>query len=374
MKRIVKVLGVLLMPLGVGLFELAVLFPETTEHWYSERFYPLVARSFGLVNRSSFSYAEWLLAAGVLAVAFALYRVLRATERGRRWRRALGTLWVSAGVLLWWFLSVWGLNYARPPLEVRLGLRTERSPSPEALLDAASRVADETSRLFLSLDYDKRSPRRSLGEGGPTHLPLTLAELNARIDEGYRELALPGDAITSTTTPAKPLASSIAFSYLGISGIFVPFTGEPSFNALQPDVAMPIVLAHEKAHQRGITNEGEANFAAFLVCAREDAPVYLRYAAYLFAAQYLIGEASNYFPREELGSVWERLGDGPLADVRAERDFWRQYEGPAAEVASHVNDGYLKAFHVPEGISSYGTVVRMLLALDERGRLVPATR
>jgi hypothetical protein len=129
------------------------------------------------------------------------------------------------------------------------------------------------------------------------------------------------------------------------------------------------VLAHEKAHQRGITHEGEANFAAFLVCSREGAPPYLRYAAYLFATQYLLGEASRYLPREEVATAWERLGSGPLADVRALHDFWERYQGVASAISSEVNDSYLRALQVPEGVESYGTVVRMLLALDAKGGL-----
>jgi hypothetical protein len=58
-----------------------------------------------------------------------------------------------------------------------------------------------------------------------------------------------------------------------------------------------------------------------------------------------------------------------LADVRAMRDFWERYQGVASELTSEVNDGYLRALRVPEGVESYGTVVRMLLALDARGKL-----
>ena len=194
-------------------------------------------------------------------------------------------------------------------------------------------------------------------------------DLDELVDAGYRALSLPGDAIEGETTPAKGLRSSILFSYLGVSGIFVPFTGEPSVNTLQPDVALPFVLAHEKAHQRGITHEGEANFAAFLVCSRVDAPTYLRYAAYLFATSYLLQEAARYLPPEDVAAAWEALGPGPRADLRAIAEFWKGYEGVASEAASQVNDGYLRALRVPEGVESYDAVVRMLLALDARGEL-----
>jgi hypothetical protein len=38
---------------------------------------------------------------------------------------------------------------------------------------------------------------------------------------------------------------------------------------------------------------------------------------------------------------------------------------------SHANDRYLKAMQVPGGVESYGTVVQLLMALDERGEFIP---
>jgi hypothetical protein len=58
-----------------------------------------------------------------------------------------------------------------------------------------------------------------------------------------------------------------------------------------------------------------------------------------------------------------------LADVQALNDFWERYQGVASELTAEVNDGYLRALQVPEGAESYGTVVRLLLALDARGEL-----
>ncbi len=348
MKRLLKIGGLLLVPLGVLALYLSFQFPRTTESLYAQGVYPQIVRLFAALNRVSFSWAEVLLLGGTVAAGFFF-----------RPRRVLLAIWCAGGALLWAFLLLWGFNYARPPLEERLGL----APSPadaEMLLRAGERVATRTAALFSALEQ----------ESGPTRLPVRFDELDRLIDEGYLELKLPGDRIGARTTPAKPLMSSTLFSYLGISGIFIPFTGEPSVNALQPDVALPLVLAHEKAHQRGITREGEANFAAFLVCSRKTAPPYMRYAAYLFATQHLLGEAAQHLPREEVAAAWDRLGSGPIADVRAMQDFWERYQGVASELTAKVNNGYLRALRVPEGVESYGTVVRMLLALDARGELI----
>ncbi len=351
MKRFLNIAGFLLVPLGLLALYLSFRFPQTTESLYAQGVYPQVVRLFAALNRVSFSFAEVLVVSALVAAGVFF-----------RPKRILLTMWCAGGALLWAFLVLWGFNYARPPLEDRLGLRdvVPRSADPQPLLETGERTAALTSTLFEALELDS----------GPTRLPLSFAELDRIIDEGYRALELPGDQILSDTTPSKPLMSSTLFSYLGISGIFVPFTGEPSVNALQPDAALPLVLAHEKAHQRGITHEGEANFAAFLVCSRDEAPLYLRYAAYLFATQQLLGEAAQHLPREEVAAAWDRLGSGPLADVQALHDFWERYQGVASELTAQVNDGYLRALRVPEGVESYGTVVRLLLALDARGELI----
>lgn len=362
MMRFFKLAGILLLPLGLLSLDLSFRFPEATESLYAQGIYPEVVRFFGALNRGHFSWAEVLLLTAVVLAVLGTCLGLRAIPRGRRAGAMARALWCGGGILLWMFLVLWGFNYARPSLEERIGFSGVPSgkADPAVLLEAGKRVASETARLFSTLGVEE----------GPTVLPMSFNNLDAWIDEGYRALRLPGDVIASETTPAKPLASSGLISYLGISGIFVPFTGEPSVNALQPDASLPLVLAHEKAHQRGITHEGEASFAAFLVCSREDAPPYLRYAAFLFATRYLLGEASYYLPRQDIDSAWGLAGPGAGADARALHEFWKRYRGRASEVASHVNDGYLRALRVPEGVESYGKVVRMLLALDARGELI----
>ncbi len=129
------------------------------------------------------------------------------------------------------------------------------------------------------------------------------------------------------------------------------------------------VVAHEKAHQRGITDEGEANWVAFLACSDAEEHVYMRYAAYLFATMHLIGSASTYAP-EEAKSAWEDLGSGPRRDLKAFREFWQRYKGPMAEIADKINDTYRRSQRVEEGVESYGRVTRLLTALDRQGKLL----
>ena len=347
-----------LLPLAIASGELAFRFPNAVESWYAQSLYPRVVSFFALVNHQSFSWAEVALALMIIGAVSMLLRFARSKKR-HRWKRGLVVLWSLAGALAWAFLLLWGFNYARPPLETRMGLATV-DVDPSRVLKLGERTARRTADLYESLAL----------VDGPSELTISMVELDATIDRLYRELALPGDVIVTRGAPVKTLASSTMLSYLGISGIFIPFTGEPSVNALQPDVALPLVVAHEKAHQRGITHEGEANFVAFLVCASKSAPDYLRYAAHLFATRHLLEEAGMYWPSEEVREAWAFLGDGPMQDVRAIHEFWQRYEGPASAIASRVNDGYLHAVRVPKGVESYTLVVRLLMALEQEGKFL----
>ena len=358
-----------LLPAAILLREIAFRFPHQTEIVYGQWIYPRIAWVTGGVNSFvPFSLAEALLAG--LVIGFLLWLVTRQrSQRGSKsgfrgfLLRALFALWSLAGVVFLSFLLLWGLNYARPSLEERMGLSVDEVESEE-VLDAGGRCAAMATKLHSELGVESERP---------TRLPMSFAALNAIIDLQLRELNLPGDQIRQPTSPAKKLAVSRAVSYLGLSGIFIPFTGEPSVNRLLPDASIPIVVAHEKAHQRGITHEGEANWVAFLACSDAEEHVYLRYTAYLFAAMQLIGSASSYAP-EEAKSAWEELGPGPKQDVKALREFWQRYEGPMAEIADKINDTYLRSQRVEEGVESYGRVTRLLVALDRQGKLFNRSR
>lgn len=355
-RRIVRGLLLALTPVTVGVFALALRFPDMTESLYSQATYPWVARGFALVNRAPFSLAETVIVLGFIGGVVCMIRIIRRSNR--RLGRTLVWLVGSGAVTLALFFVLWGFNYARPSLAARAGLAAGDMEA-ESVLAAGISAAELASSLYESLET----------QPAPSVMPFDLGGLNRALDTSFNQLKLPGDPIDFAPTPAKPLASSVLLSYLGISGIFFPFTGEPSINILQPDAALPLVVAHEKAHQRGVTNEGEANFAAFIACADEASPPYLRYAAYLFATRYLLGEASRYLPRETIDEAWSHLDEGPTTDVRAIYDFWRRYEGPASRAAARANDHYLRTMQVPGGLQSYGTVVQLMMALDAKGEL-----
>lgn len=360
-------LGLALLPGAAALRYAAFTWPELTELWYAQRFYPVVARLLGFVAGAvRVSLAELIVVVGAIGAVVWLGRWVtsrrdRGLARGADWRHRVVHVviaaWVITGALALAFLLAWGLNYARPGLATRMGLETDRVDVVE-VLELGQRAARLATELYAQLGADVSVPSR---------MRLDFAQLNDLVDRGFVAIALPGDRLGTSAVAAKRLWASTPMSYLGISGIFIPFTGEPSVNALVPDVSMPLVLAHEKAHQHGVTDEGEANLVAVMIGVASD-DLYMRYAAYLYAASQLLGEAGRY-DADAARLAWADLGPGPRRDLQAVREFWRRYQGPATEMARGLNDAYLRSNRVPGGVQSYGHVVRLLVGVARQGSL-----
>ena len=353
-----------MLPLAFVARWLAFAFPLAVERLYGEMLYPRIVVVLRLVGASlPVSVAELIVmvmmvgGAVMLAIAFSRRREREGTsDSRRRWIRPALFLWAAAGVVAWAFLLLWGFNYARPSLADRMRLDVTEIDA-EDVLALGERAARQAAQLRLELGGSADRP---------SALPMSFSVLNRGLDDAYRRLDLAGDTVSGPVSPAKRLWSSTLFSYLGIAGIFIPFTGEPSINALVPDPAVPMMVAHEKAHQRGITDEGEANLAAFLACAAADGR-YARYAAFLDAAVRLIG-AGQRADRDRARDAWELLGEGALTDLAAMRDFWAAYRSPATRMATGINDAYLRSNRVAGGVHSYGRAASMLVALDRQGR------
>ena len=371
-QRILVLAGLLAGGLGVVLFQGALSSPERVESLYTTGIYPLVVRGFSFLSGLvPFSLAELFTAAAALFVIGRL--TWRATARFRRgrgtreiptgappagWSPALRRLaytavfaLAGAGALYAIFVVVWGLNYARPRLEHRLGFSVARIEESE-LVRLATGVAADTTRFHRLA---------GLPSAAVSTNPLDFAALSAAIDEAYAALDLPGDPGPQRLSPVKPAVFSGLMSRLGVSGIFVPFTGEPTVNTGPPDVAVAFTAAHEKAHQRAITHEGEASFAAYLALSRQQTEPYLSYAASFFAARHLLA-AVRHADREDRDQAWAAFGPGPRRDLDALNTFWAQHRGMVRSAARRVNDSYLRTMRIPDGARSYSTVVRLLIA------------
>ena len=336
--------------------------PDAVEDVYARLLYPAIAGALSAVSsRVPFSLAEALAILVLVGIAGAAVRALRRTAVPRR-RRIVGgalTLAAAAAVLYVVFLALWGLNYQRQPLGTSVGLAAQPA--------SAAELAAGCEELIALAD----AWRGDVGEGpdGVARYPGGPAAALARASLGFDAVAPTWPVLAGPPPVVRAARSSTALAHLGISGIFVPFTGEPHVNVTLPEWTLPFTAAHEVAHQRGFAREDEANYLAFAAGRHHPDPE-ARYAAAMEASLYALAALRRVDPASAT-RIEAMRAPGGRRDLAALEAWRERYVGRAAAVNQRVNDAYLRAQGQADGVQSYGRMVDLILA--ERRRDGPFT-
>jgi len=346
----------LLLPAAAGLQALAAAHPREVENVYSRTVYPLLAAAQSRVSGAlPVSLAELLLVALFLVAGLRVGFVGWSTWRRRtgRWRAVptlLGDVLALAGALYFSFLVLWGLNYQRLPFASSAGLRVTPSPPSELELLCVE-LTEEANQLRVGLPED---------EAGVLRLQGGLRGVLGRVELGYDAASRLYPILAGPRERPKPAFASPLLSYLGVTGIYCPFTGEAYVNATVPAPEVPFCASHELAHERGFAREDEANYIGYLAC-RSHPDVDFRYSGAMAAASYALSALAGV-DRETAVAVAERRSPAVRRDLAALQAWSLRYRSRVSEVSQKVNDTYLRSQGLEDGVASYGRMVDLLLA------------
>ncbi len=330
---------------------------QIVEYYYSNWIYLYIAQTLTTFNAVvSFSLAELLLLLLLITISISIIIITRqiylhrlTVNRLLRIALVVSGKFFSLTTLL--FLVIWGINYQRQPLGEKLHFAPQKAEIEELVTICQFLI------MATNQNYEKANPIIKEIEG--SQLPFNMSELYGVIESAYTKQLLLGRAREKNLGPPKPLYFSGIMSRLGISGIYIPFTGEPNFNTEQPACELPYTIAHEKAHQRGFALESEANFVAFLVCT-SSTEAYCRYSGYLMASLQFLRSLRN-LDSARYQYLVDKLAPGPRSDLKALNHFWKRYEGMGMQFSQLVNNTYLKANRVTSGTENYDEVVALIV-------------
>lgn len=313
-------------------------YPQSVEKIYSRGMYPVVATLVSGVSKwVNFSLDDafylLLILAGFVIVVLLILRKLTFRKAG-----LLALNIIAGGYVLFYFL--WGFNYFRADLNSRLGIESRKADAGEFMKVFRS-IADKTNSTYTTFDdFNEEEVARLIEDSYRRLSPVLLLDYPA----GSRR--------------AKDITLSGFFAQAGISGYFGPFFNEVHINSKLLPVEYPFVLAHEKAHQFGITGEAEANFYAWLVCVNSGSRQ-LQYSASLVALRYFLNHA---YEQEGFREVVSGLDKRVIEDIRKIQEHWMGLRNEKVEaVAAKVNDAYLKTNRVEEGIDDYTGIVKHIM-------------
>ncbi|MFA5330466.1 MAG: DUF3810 domain-containing protein [Prolixibacteraceae bacterium] len=324
-----------------GLTELFSRFPKATELLYSQTLFPAIATLLSFISKwVSFSAddAFYALLAMFLVILFILV-FLRKIKFGRFLLIIVQTLAIVY-ILFYWF---WGFNYFRSGINERLEI-AKAKPDTVEFVKVIENLIRKTNGSYCTFDS------------------ITYPEIDSLVEASYKKNAsfLKIRYPQGTRRP-KPITLSNFFAKASIAGYYGPFFSEVQVNDSLLAIEYPQVLAHEFAHQLGVTSEAEANFYSWLVCTESDSKQ-LQYSANISMLNYFLsqGKRLHNFP-----DLVHQIRKPVVEDIRKVQHHWEKLRSEKIDkVAGKVNDVYLKTNKIEKGIEDYFGVVQFVMDFE----------
>ena len=327
---------------------------------FGQRFSTLVDMIYPYVIRT----LQGMLAEWTSSVDFPVWQVLAV---------ALGVLILASLVLMlilkwnpiqWagWMLAVfsglymlntmmWGLNYYAGTLAEDMRLEVA-SYNLEELTEATLYYRDKANDLAAQIPRD--------AAGNPDF--ADFAQLAKQAGDGFHTLTYTNhySIFAGSVVPVKELGWADLYTSMGVTGVTFGMTGESAVNPNVPDVGLPFAMAHEMAHRMSIAPERDANFAAFLACTANSDPQF-QYSGYLMAFRYCYTALTSVDAQGAV-TVSQGISQQLRGDMAGYTAFFdSRVPTTSSNLASSVNDAYLKLSGEEGGSDSYAEVCDLLV-------------
>ncbi len=315
--------------------------------------YPYVIRTLqGMLAEwtSSVDFPVWQVLAVALGVLILASLVLMLILK---WNPIQWAGWVLAVFSGLYMLNtmMWGLNYYAGTLAEDMRLEVA-SYNLEELTEATLYYRDKANDLAAQIPRD--------AAGNPDF--ADFAQLAQQAGDGFHTLTYTNhySIFAGSAVPVKELGWADLYTSMGVTGVTFGMTGESAVNPNVPDVGLPFAMAHEMAHRMSIAPERDANFAAFLACSANSDPQF-QYSGYLMAFRYCYTALTSVDAQGAV-TVSQGISQQLRGDMAGYTAFFdNRVSTTSSDLASSVNDAYLKLSGEEGGMDSYAEVCDLLV-------------
>lgn len=315
--------------------------------------YPYVIRTLqGMLAEwtSSVDFPVWQVLAVALGVLILASLVLMLILK---WNPIQWAGWVLAVFSGLYMLNtmMWGLNYYAGTLAEDMRLEVA-SYNLEELTEATLYYRDKANDLAAQVPRD--------AAGNPDF--ADFAQLAQQAGDGFHTLTYTNhySIFAGSVVPVKELGWADLYTSMGVTGVTFGMTGESAVNPNVPDVGLPFAMAHEMAHRMSIAPERDANFAAFLACTANSDPQF-QYSGYLMAFRYCYTALTSVDAQGAV-TVSQGISQQLRGDMAGYTAFFdSRVPTTSSNLASSVNDAYLKLSGEEGGSDSYAEVCDLLV-------------
>lgn len=328
--------------------------PEATDRIYSRTFFPGIRNLIDL-TLGNLPFPSVYLFILVLILIFGLYflKVIRRSGWKEKFFYSLKALANGLGALVFFFLVLWGFNYHRTPIFQQLGLK------PKALdLVELKQEIFITQRLAQQYRGFVTQDTAAISEILPYDDLEKLVRTNVAENLDVLGLNFTGKPRTKMFPPPGFMRK------MGILGIYFPFTGESYIDPTLHPLEQPFTIAHEMAHSYGVTDEGEANFIAWVICSNSEEPL-LRYSGQLRLLMYQFRDFYRMAP-DQYKALISLLDIGVINDLKSLQKATESVKPISLELSRKSNDIFLKSQGVKAGVNSYQQLPMLAFAWRAR--------
>jgi len=328
-------------------------FPSLCESLYARGLFPFIRtffdHTFGLLP---FAGVYIFLIVLVVWLPKQLFFMLRdVLIRKQNYKKHAWGFFNFVGGLFFWFLILWGYNYARIPMAQQIEIQPPEAMDFEAIWEEAQFIKKKCITV-----------RQQIPQADTNAITANFFEedLVPKMRKLVEEVLLEYGYDVSGHVPGRllPAGSLLRFSS---SGVYFPFTGEGHIDDGMPAVVKPFTIAHELGHGYGFGSEAACNFIGYLACVRSDKPA-IQYAGYLMYWRYVYGELMQFMTEADYLLERSTISRGMYNDLELIYATLDRYPPLIPYVQQTAYDMYLKAQGIEDGIESYNRVVLWVTA------------
>ena len=321
--------------------------------FYAKWANPLMTNTLGrLADLLPLSLVEILICGILLGILCWLMRLIKEvlTRFGhvrKRLRRSLLRILLLASVIFLLYEAGEDVYFYCEPFSSRYGFGRGEYSTKE--LETVCRVLAEKCNLLASLV-----------ERDEDGVMITSKDAGPRVVRSMEALGSDYPALKGFYTRPKGVMLSELMSRVNMAGIYSAYTCEANYNRDMTPYNIPFTMGHELSHVRGILQEDEANFAAFLGCFLAEDPD-IAYSGALSGWVY----CGNELYKRDYDAwllLYRSLDKGVISDLDANTQFWEKYRSKVSEAAQSLNDSYLKGHGQKDGAASYDRVVDLIVS------------
>jgi hypothetical protein len=333
-----------------------VLFPDVfSEIYHHYIFLPLRILYDGTLGKLPFPSLYIFIAGATLYVGYVLINKKnqpKTTPTILTGRQKILQITVNVLVFLVTFYWVWGFHYFQPNLKERWSLNTTNIDS----IYLRRQIENILPDLLANRQMISDNQIDSLKDGGFIRME---DELRKHLVEVLPEMGWK----TAGNVRIRNLQPEGFLLRLSTAGIYIPYVFEGHVDYGLHPLQLPFTVAHEMAHGYGVTDEGDCNTIALIVCLKSENPVY-KYASLLTYFRYLYFDPR--LPDDQKSLILASMPEVIKKDLDNIKKQSARFPDVFPVIRDFMYESYLRLMGVEEGLQSYHSFVDKIYAIQKQ--------